>query len=113
MNNRKIIAATILALFGGAAVAEGESKVNYTNQHLTDTRAEVFAETNAFNASHDGFLASRTEAYGQFDPAASVWASPEQGSIHADSGVAADTELRNNEAYGGFPQVSAYDGRGE
>ncbi len=70
MNTRTLIAAAALTIFAGAAAAEGENHIDYTSMYSSNSRAEVMAETQAYNNMNSDATFTASEAYGRIDPQA-------------------------------------------
>ncbi len=106
IRNAKIIAAASLAIFAGAAAAD-ERQIDYTNMNSSTTRAEVVADTMAFDNMNDGLA---QEAYGSVDKATAMTSDTSREAVMAE---ARDFRINNsslsyvstNEAYNGFPAL--------
>ncbi len=93
MSTRILLAATALTIFAGAAAAEGESRVDYTNMYSSTTRAQVTADMAAYNNMHDSANVHGGEAYGRFNPQASM-SDTTRAAVMAEA-----INFRNNHSY--------------
>lgn len=116
MSTRTLIAAaaafTVFA--SGAAFAEGESHIDYTNQPTAATRAEVMAETMAFKQMNDDRAFTASELYGSVDPQAISSDTTREAVMAEAVDFRVDTMsyqyFEVNEAYNGVPSLDNYSG---
>ncbi|MEO8279460.1 MAG: hypothetical protein ABI564_07185 [Ideonella sp.] len=109
MSTRTLIAAATLTIFAGAAAAEGESHIDYTNMYSSTTRAEVMSETTAFKNMHSGATFTASEAYGYIDPQLAT-SNTTRTQVMAEAVDARINSMSNqyfvvNEAYDGVPSL--------